>query len=128
MITAQRMGIAAAFNGEDANLTGVRHLDGSVDGVQRFLAERKAAEDAATAERDRLDAAFTRAQTAKVDPADLAAMQAHTDELEQGLRAQITASGGDAAELDKVIETAGETPDIAEKAYKAISMCMLRSA
>lgn len=130
---ALRIGVAQAVNDLPVDVSSAAHLDGSRGGVERFLADRKAADEDAARRLTEQQAQFDRAvnHADNIDPADAPALTAHVKELETDLRAQIKAAGHDPAELDAALDADNlhaEELAVDAKAYQAIGLCMQRAA
>lgn len=132
-IAALRMGVAQAVNDLPVDVSAVRHLDGTNEGIAAFLAERKAADTAEAVRLAALNTQFDRAVKAgqAVDGQTAEAMATHVKELESSLREEMKATGVDPKTLDAVLaEDDADAAQAAEdaKAYNAIAMCLQRSA
>lgn len=128
--TALRIGIAQAVNGADVDVAAARHLDGTREGVARFLDEKRQAETAAaTRQADEADA-VARAIAAAVDVTDPAKIDAELKALEADIRAQMEAAGDDLAAFEASLAEADELAAATKEEGKALlgaAMCMERS-
>ena len=131
-ITALRMGIAQAVNDLPIDVTAVRHLDGTQEGVKAFLAERKLAD---ATEKERLlqgQAQLHKTLAANDTFGDMTVEQqaTHVQSLEMQLREQVKAADGDEAAIDDFLaESNAEMADLPTQAkmLKGLEMCMMRN-
>jgi hypothetical protein len=127
---AMRLGIAQAVNGEAVDVAAVRHLDGTPEGVERFLEARAQAEAATAARLADEAAANAKAVAGAIDVTDTAKLDADVKALEADIRAQMEAAGDDLAAFDAAMleldELAAATK-IEAKALLGAAMCMERT-
>jgi len=128
--SALQAGVAQAVNGEQVN-PGPAAQVGTARGVERFLEDRRIAEEAERLRLDRTDVMTTAsiADLVRFDPADAAKLDEDVKALEASLREQIRATGGDERALDAALEESTELAaelKVESQAIKGISLCLLR--
>jgi GGDEF domain-containing protein len=124
-------GIAQAVNGEHVNPLAASKLDGTEAGIRRFLEERRLAEEAEAAFRNRTDADARRMveELARFDPVDAEKLDAEVKALEKSLRDEVKATGGDESAINAALAEADELAealDVESKALRGASLCLLR--
>lgn len=124
---AMRIGVAQAVNGKLVDVTAVRELDGTREGVERFLEARRIAEEAEAAAVAQREEAISRAiaegQRVKVED--------EVAQAEEALRMEMRATGADEAEIDEVLAEFRLLEEDAQAeaiALNGIELCMMRNA
>lgn len=124
---ALKAGIAQAVNGDQVSMRAAGHLDGTQEGVARFLEEKRIADAEAVSQRDRVVAENSKLYESFSKADEVDALEKEVTKLEQDIKRQAKDNGMEDFELTEVADL-DESLRVEERALRGISMCMLRGA